>query len=385
MLMDMLGKAVDSVDDLSAVVGPLQDLAVRHLEYGTLEAHYPVVGECLLWTLEQGLGKAWNDELKQTWLAVYTIVSQVMTDAAKKAQSEKKQPAKEEGLSSKQRQLIKESWAKVVPIREKAAKMFYDRLFEVAPSVKPLFSETNMKKQGLMLMDMLGKAVDSVDDLSAVVGPLQDLAVRHLEYGTTAEHYPVVGACLLWTLEQGLGKAWNDEVKEAWTAVYGIVSKVMLEAAQKSKKELSREELIKKPLSEKQIKLIKDSWAKVTPLQEEAGKKFYDHLFQTHPETKALFQESRMRTQAIMLMDILNKCVQTVEDLSQVKKALADTGKRHANFYKTEEDHYPVVGGNLLWFVRDGVGEANWTTELQEAWEIAYAHISTIMIEGARA
>jgi len=143
-------------------------------------------------------------------------------------------------LTDKLKQLIKESWAKVVPIKEKAAKIFYDRLFEVAPSVKDLFKNTNMKKQGRMLMDILDKAAVSVDDLSPVVGVLQELAVRHIEYGTQEAHYPVVGACLLWTLEQGLGKAWNDDVKDAWTAVYTIIEKVMIDADRAKRKETNK-------------------------------------------------------------------------------------------------------------------------------------------------
>jgi len=246
-----------------------------------------------------------------------------------------------------------------------------------------------MKKQGQMLMDVLGKAVDAVDDLGPVVAPLQDLAVRHIPYGAQEAHYPVVGECLLWTLQQGLGKAWNDDVKDACGTVYGIVSKVMLDAVKKAEgakqaeaQTAQRLELNKKPLSARQIKLVKETWAKVTPVKEEAGKKFYDKLFEINPGVKPLFQESRMRTQAIMLMDILNKCVQSVEDLGPVTRALQETGKRHAMYYSTEDAYYPPVGENLLWFIADGAG-SDFTDEAKEAWEIVYAKIATIMIDAA--
>jgi len=289
---------------------------------------------------------------------------------------------------------LKETWAKVVPIREKAAKLFYDHLFEVAPPVKPLFAETNMKKQGAMLMDMLHKAVESVDDLSLIVDGLQDLAERHVEYGTAEAHYPVVGACLLWTLEQGLGKAWNDEVKDAWATVYGIIQDIMIDAHRKKIAEKEKPKAEKKGekskviasdirFTEREAKIIKESWARVTPIEEEAGLKFYEHLFKVHPEVKPLFEESRMKKQALMLMDILNKSVKTVDNITPgLIRTLKESGKRHVG-YNTEDAHYAPVGENLLWFIKDGLPKEDWTDELKAAWVKCYDFIAGVMMQGA--
>jgi hemoglobin-like flavoprotein len=118
----------------------------------------------------------------------------------------------------------------VLPIKEQAAELFYGKLFEMDPELKALF-KGDMVQQGEKLMTSLNLVVNSLNDLEAVVPALQDLGKRHISYGVTAAHYDTVGGALLWTLEQGLGDAFTDEARAAWTAAYGIVSKTMIDAA----------------------------------------------------------------------------------------------------------------------------------------------------------
>lgn len=127
-------------------------------------------------------------------------------------------------------QLIKGSWAKVVPIREQAAELFYGKLFELDPSVKPLF-KGDMKEQGRKLMMLLNTVVSSLEKLDTLVPAVQDLGKRHLDYQVKAEHYDTVGAALLWTLGAGLGEAFTEEVKAAWTKAYITLATVMKQAA----------------------------------------------------------------------------------------------------------------------------------------------------------
>ena len=134
-----------------------------------------------------------------------------------------------EGLSPRQIELVQSSFAKVAPIAEDAAKLFYDRLFEIAPEVRPLF-KGDMKEQGAKLMAMLARAVSALDKLDDLVPVVQELGRRHHGYGVTAEHYGPVGEALLWTLEQGLGDAFTPAVKAAWTKVYGLLAEVMQNA-----------------------------------------------------------------------------------------------------------------------------------------------------------
>ena len=108
---------------------------------------------------------------------------------------------------------IQESFVKVVPISEQAAALFYSRLFEIAPAVKPLF-RGDMKEQGRKLMATLGAVVNSLDKLDAILPAASALAKRHVDYGVKAQDYMPVGAALLWTLEQGLGNAWTPELAQ---------------------------------------------------------------------------------------------------------------------------------------------------------------------------
>lgn len=129
-----------------------------------------------------------------------------------------------------QKTLVQRSFAKVAPISEKAAELFYSRLFTLDPSLRPLF-KGDMAEQGRKLMRMIGTAVNGLDRLDALVPAVQDLGRRHVKYGVQPAHYDTVGAALLWTLEKGLGDDFTPEVKTAWATVYGILAQTMKDAA----------------------------------------------------------------------------------------------------------------------------------------------------------
>lgn len=134
-------------------------------------------------------------------------------------------------MTPSQIEIVNKTWRQVLALGDEAAKLFYDRLFEIDPAVRPLFTADNMPEQRKKLMLMLGAAVAGLEDLHALVPVLQDLGRRHVGYGVTEDQYDSVGAALLWTLERGLGEAWNEDVSEAWAAVYALVAEVMIDAA----------------------------------------------------------------------------------------------------------------------------------------------------------
>jgi hemoglobin-like flavoprotein len=136
----------------------------------------------------------------------------------------------EAAMTPDQVTLVQQSFAKVAPISEAAAVIFYDRLFEVAPSVKPMFP-ADMTEQRKKLMATLAVVVNGLGNLESVLPAASALAKRHVGYGAKAEHYPVVGGALLWTLEKGLGDSWTPEVADAWTAAYGTLSGFMISEA----------------------------------------------------------------------------------------------------------------------------------------------------------
>ncbi|WP_208349925.1 globin family protein [Pseudaestuariivita rosea] len=133
-------------------------------------------------------------------------------------------------MTPEQIKLVQDSFGKVVPIRDEAAALFYQRLFEIAPEVRPLF-KGDMTQQGAKLMAMLGAVVNGLNDVEKIVPVARDLAVRHIAYGVEAGHYQSVGQALLETLEKGLGAEFTNDVKDSWLAAYQTLSGVMIAAA----------------------------------------------------------------------------------------------------------------------------------------------------------
>ncbi len=127
-------------------------------------------------------------------------------------------------------ELVRRSWQQVEPIAPAAAALFYENLFAADPHLRPLF-KGDRQQQGEKLMQMIGAAVQRLDDLPSLVPVLQSLAVRHAGYGVQAAHYDTVGAALLKTLGQGLGENFTPPVRQAWAEVYGLMASVMTAAA----------------------------------------------------------------------------------------------------------------------------------------------------------
>jgi hemoglobin-like flavoprotein len=133
-------------------------------------------------------------------------------------------------MTPEQKRLVQQSFATVLPIKDQAASLFYDRLFTLDPSLRPLF-KGDIKRQGALLMAMINTAVAGLDRLDEIVPAVQQLGRRHSDYGVRREHYATVASALLWTLEQGLGEAWTPPLKDAWTACYMLLAEVMQKAA----------------------------------------------------------------------------------------------------------------------------------------------------------
>jgi hemoglobin-like flavoprotein len=133
-------------------------------------------------------------------------------------------------MTQDQVQLVQQSFSTVAPIADQAAVMFYDRLFEIAPQVKAMFP-ADLTEQRKKLMATLTVVVNGLGNLESILPAASALAKRHVAYGAKAEHYPVVGAALLWTLEKGLGTGWTPAVADAWTSAYGTLSGFMITEA----------------------------------------------------------------------------------------------------------------------------------------------------------
>ena len=133
-------------------------------------------------------------------------------------------------MTPEQAKLVQQSFSRIVPIADKAAVIFYDRLFEIAPQVRSLFP-SDMEEQRGKLMATLTAVVGGLTNLPSILPAASALARRHVGYGARAEHYPVVGAALLWTLEKGLGGGWTPDVADAWKEAYATLSAFMISEA----------------------------------------------------------------------------------------------------------------------------------------------------------
>ena len=131
--------------------------------------------------------------------------------------------------------LVQKSWATVATIdMEIVGGLFYNRLFEIAPEVKPMFSRSSMAEQSRKLLSMLSYVMAKLDKLDDILDEVAKLAKRHVHYGVKEAHYTAVGTALLWTLEKGLGELWNEELKASWVKTYTVLSGAMITVQNKS-------------------------------------------------------------------------------------------------------------------------------------------------------
>lgn len=137
-------------------------------------------------------------------------------------------------MTPEQIKLVQESFKTVLPIAPQAADLFYARLFEIAPQVRPLFP-SDLGEQKKKLMMMIATAVNNLHQVESILPAIQNLGRKHVGYGVTADHYEPVGEALIWTLEKGLGDAFTPPVKAAWIETYATLQAVMTTAAADAK------------------------------------------------------------------------------------------------------------------------------------------------------
>ena len=134
-------------------------------------------------------------------------------------------------MTPEQEALVQASFAKVAPIAEPAAEIFYQRLFALDPNLRALFAE-DMTEQRRKLMAMLGSAVANLNQWASVAPLVRAMGLRHRGYGVRLADYDTVGAALIATLETGLGDAFTEPVRQAWFACYALVAGEMIAGAE---------------------------------------------------------------------------------------------------------------------------------------------------------
>ncbi|MBK8020895.1 MAG: hemin receptor [Chloroflexi bacterium] len=132
-------------------------------------------------------------------------------------------------FTNEQKIIVQTTFAQVSDA-DRLASRFYDRLFEIDPTTRPMFRH-EMTEQRKKLMQTIAVVVNALDRLETIVPAIQDLGRRHVAYGVTPAHWDSVGAALLWALEDAFGAAFTAEVRDAWAAAYGLIAATALDAA----------------------------------------------------------------------------------------------------------------------------------------------------------
>jgi len=133
-------------------------------------------------------------------------------------------------MTPTQQELIRSTWAQVTPIADTAASLFYERLFELDPALRRLFSRTDMASQRKNLVQTLTVVVKSIDKLETLIPAVEALGRRHAGYGVRPKHYATVGQALLDTLQTGLGDVFTRDARDAWGEAYELLAGLMIAA-----------------------------------------------------------------------------------------------------------------------------------------------------------
>ena len=126
--------------------------------------------------------------------------------------------------------IIKNSWSQVIARPDNPGAVFYERLFEAAPYLMPMF-KSDMESQQTKFSAMITYMVMHLQTLEDIQGEINAMGKRHVHYGVQPEHYALVGKALIGTLESILAEAWDDEAADAWTKLYNFWASSMIQAA----------------------------------------------------------------------------------------------------------------------------------------------------------
>lgn len=131
-------------------------------------------------------------------------------------------------------------------------------------------------------------------------------------------------------------------------------------------------------MTPQQIELVQTSFRKVVPIAGTAADLFYDRLFETAPEVRAMFPQD-MKEQKAKLMGMLGTAVSNLHKLDEILPAVKALGERHKGYGVTAA-HYAPVGAALLWTLEKGLGP-DFTPEVKAAWTETYTALAGVMTQ----
>ena len=139
-------------------------------------------------------------------------------------------------MNATQTHLVRKSFAVVERQADVAALVFYRRLFELAPGLRPLF-KSDIQEQAKKLMEMLAVALNLLERPAELAGELEELGARHAGYGTRLEHYATVRQALIDMFAEVMGDGFTLEMRQAWGELYDFIEAAMLRGAAVAQKQ----------------------------------------------------------------------------------------------------------------------------------------------------
>jgi hemoglobin-like flavoprotein len=283
--------------------------------------------------------------------------------------------------------LIEASFEEVKLRKAEFAGAFYSRLFHDYPELQPLFSQTNINRQGTKLYAALVLLVENLrhpEELERVLLPLGE---KHIGYGATPEAFPKVGGTIIATLKQFLGDTWTPALNQAWELTLRDVTATMLRGAGMTAEvspvsAITQDGRGKLASGEDAVaKRVQDSFAMVKVDHEAFTSAFYQELFDRSPHLQPLFEHIDTRKQGAKLHAALVLCVENLRRPSELEKVLLPLGKKHVGYGATAES-YPLVSGALLATLEKFLGE-EWTGPVADAWAQTLDSVTSLMLSGA--
>lgn len=124
--------------------------------------------------------------------------------------------------------LVRESFQQIRDMSAPIGMLFYGRLFQRHPSLRPMF-KADLRVQSAKLMSTLDSLLEALGSGADTVSALRALGARHRGYGVEPSHYEAVHGALLWAIGQALERQFTPPVKEAWSTLIREVSAIMSE------------------------------------------------------------------------------------------------------------------------------------------------------------
>lgn len=136
------------------------------------------------------------------------------------------------GITTIQCKLVRRSFGQIATRQTVIANLFFDRMFELNPSLRILFKDADLDDQSRKLMRMIALIVRALDDLDSLTNSVQAMARRHIAYGVRPSHFATFGEALIWAIDKGLGPRSTPNTLAAWRATYDMVAAIAIEGMQ---------------------------------------------------------------------------------------------------------------------------------------------------------